>query len=151
MVNQNWFVINDTELNKKIMKSFPKCMFSFKEKHLNSSWEEQLVGQGVIIWIKNTAVLFVIHDDVIKWKHFPRYWPFVRGIPGEFPAQRPVMQRFDVFFDLRLNKRLNKQSLGWWFETLSAHYDVTLMIQNYSSMAMLLLWYAIISRLVWSL
>ena len=22
----------------------------------------------------------VIHDDVIKWKHFPRYWPFVRGI-----------------------------------------------------------------------
>ena len=22
----------------------------------------------------------VIHYDVIKWKHFPRYWPFVRGI-----------------------------------------------------------------------
>ena len=22
----------------------------------------------------------VIHDDVIEWKHFPRYWPFVRGI-----------------------------------------------------------------------
>ena len=21
-----------------------------------------------------------IHDDVIKWKHFPRYWPFVWGI-----------------------------------------------------------------------
>ena len=20
------------------------------------------------------------HDDVIKWKHFPRYWPFVWGI-----------------------------------------------------------------------
>ena len=20
------------------------------------------------------------HDDVIKWKHFPRYWPFVTGI-----------------------------------------------------------------------
>ena len=25
---------------------------------------------------------------------------------------------FDVFFDLRLNKRLSKQSWGWWFETL---------------------------------
>ena len=24
---------------------------------------------------------FTIHDDVIKWNHFPRYWPFVRGIP----------------------------------------------------------------------
>ena len=22
----------------------------------------------------------VTHDDVVKWKHFPRYWPFVRGI-----------------------------------------------------------------------
>ena len=21
-----------------------------------------------------------LHDDVIKWKHFPRHWPFVRGI-----------------------------------------------------------------------
>ena len=24
--------------------------------------------------------IMVTHDDVIKWKHFPRYWPFVRGI-----------------------------------------------------------------------
>ena len=39
-------------------------------------------------------------------------------VPGEFPAQRPVMRSFDVFFDLRLNKRLSKQSWGWWFETL---------------------------------
>ena len=39
--------------------------------------------------------------------------------PGEFPAQRPVMRSFDVFFDLRLNKRLSKLSWGWWFETLS--------------------------------
>ena len=38
---------------------------------------------------------------------------------GEFPAQRPVTQSFDVFLDLRLNKRLNKQLWGWWFETPS--------------------------------
>ena len=38
---------------------------------------------------------------------------------GEFPAQRPVTRSFDVFFDLRLNKRLSKQSWGWWFETQS--------------------------------
>ena len=36
--------------------------------------------------------------------------------PGEFPAQRPVTRSFGVFFDLRLNKRLSKQSRGWWFE-----------------------------------
>ena len=40
-------------------------------------------------------------------------------VPGEFPAQRPVTRSFDIFFDLRLNKRLSKQSWGWWFETLS--------------------------------
>ena len=40
-------------------------------------------------------------------------------VTGEFPAQKPVTQSFDAFFDLRLNKRLSKQSWGWWFETLS--------------------------------
>ena len=39
--------------------------------------------------------------------------------PGEFPAQRSVTRSFDVFFDLSLNKRLSKQSRGWWFETQS--------------------------------
>ena len=56
-------------------------------------------------------------DRVSWWRHqmehFPRYWPFVR-----VPAQRPVTRSFNVFFDLRLNKRLSKQSWGWWFETL---------------------------------
>ena len=47
--------------------------------------------------------------------------------PGEFPAQRPLTWSFDVFFDLRLDKRLSKQSWGWWFETpsrsLRRHFD----------------------------
>ena len=50
-------------------------------------------------------------------------------VPGEFPAQRPVTRSFNVFFDLRLNKRLIKPSWGWWFETLShplwRHCNVT--------------------------
>ena len=41
-------------------------------------------------------------------------------VTGEFPAQRPVTRSFDVFFDLRLIKRLSKQSWGWWFETPSS-------------------------------
>ena len=49
-------------------------------------------------------------------------------VPGEFPVQRPVTRRFDVF-DLRLNKRLSKQSCGWWFETLPCpswrHFNVS--------------------------
>ena len=43
--------------------------------------------------------------------------PFsVLPVTGEFPSQRPVMRSFGVFFDLRLNKRLIKQSWGWRFE-----------------------------------
>ena len=33
-------------------------------------------------------------------------------------AKSPVTRNFDVFFYLRLNKRLSKQSWGGWFETL---------------------------------
>ena len=56
--------------------------------------------------IHSIANLTKSHDDVIKWKHLPCYWPFV-PVTGEFPSQRPVTQSFDVFFDLQLNKRLN--------------------------------------------
>ena len=35
-------------------------------------------------------------------------------VTGEFPSQRPVTRSFDVFFDLRLNKQLSKQSRCRW-------------------------------------
>ena len=41
------------------------------------------------------------------------------SVTGEFPLKRPVTRSFDVFFDLRLNKRLSKQSICRWFETPS--------------------------------
>ena len=70
--------------------------------------------------------IFICHDDVIKWKHFSHYWPFVRGIhqalvdsphkgqwcwalmfylictwtlpgTGGFPSQRPVTLSFLCF------------------------------------------------------
>ena len=62
-------------------------------------------------------VLRYSHDDVIKSKHFPRYWPFVRWIHWRLPGV--VTRIFDVFFDLRLNKRLSKPSRHLWFETPS--------------------------------
>ena len=40
-------------------------------------------------------------------------------VTSKFPPQRPVTRSFDIFFDLRLNKWLSKQSWGWWFETPS--------------------------------
>ena len=62
------------------------------------------------------------HDDVIKWKHFPRHWPFVRGIHRS-PVNSPHkgQWRGAVTFSLICAwiKRLSKQWWGWWFETPS--------------------------------
>ena len=32
------------------------------------------------LMLSTTYRIYNDNDDVIKWKHFPRYWPFVRGI-----------------------------------------------------------------------
>ena len=135
---------------------------------LNVSIKPVLVQ--VMSWFRagmHQSITWTNHDDVIKWKHFPRYtetqmssfwrnfhhwlhrklskwqlsvqsvikisskWQQFRfsellaiyvgnsPVPGKFPIQRPVTRSFDVFFDLPLNKRLSKQSWGWWFETPS--------------------------------
>ena len=53
---------------------------------------------------------------------------------GEFPPQRPVTRSFFVYFDLRPDKRLSKQSWGWWFETLPhslwRHRNVTSSVEK---------------------
>ena len=65
-------------------------------------------------------------SDVSWWRHqmeaFSALLAICAGnspVTGEFPSQRPVTRSFDIFCDLRLNKRLSKQSWGWWFETPS--------------------------------
>ena len=62
------------------------------------------------------------HNDVINGNIF-RVTGHLCGnspVPVEFPTQRPVTRSFDVFCDLRPNKRLSKQSWGWWSETSSS-------------------------------
>ena len=58
------------------------------------------------------------HDDVIKWNHFPRYWPTVRGIHRS-PVDSPYKDQFWCFLRSDLNKRLSKQSRPRLFETPS--------------------------------
>ena len=58
----------------------------------------------------------------IKWKHFPRYWPFVRGIHrSPVNSLHKRQRRGTLIFSLicALNKQLSKQSWGWWFEAPS--------------------------------
>ena len=61
------------------------------------------------------------YDDVIQWKHFPLYWPFVWGIHRP-PVNSPHKGQWRgalVFSLICLNKRLSKQWWDWWFETPS--------------------------------
>ena len=76
--------------------------------------------------LKNLAC----HDDVIKWKHFPRYWPFVRGIhrsPVNFPHKG--QWRGALMFSLIcvwINGWVNNREAGD-LRCHCAHYDVTVM------------------------
>ena len=55
-----------------------------------------------ILWIRHLKVRQSVHDDVMKWKRFPHYWPFVDSLQKAS--------------DVSLCKLLNKQSRGRWIK-----------------------------------
>ena len=48
-------------------------------------------------------------------------------VTGEFPAQRPVTQIFDVFFDLHMNKGWVNNLEAGDLRSYCAYYDLTVM------------------------
>ena len=74
------------------------------------------------------------HDDVIKWKHFPRYWPFVQGIHRS-PVNSPHKGQWHgaLMFSListRINGWVNNGEAGD-LRRHRAHYGVTVMVAAY--------------------
>ena len=72
----------------------------------------------------------LLHDDVIKWKRFPRYWPFVRGIHRS-PMNSPHKGQWCgasmfSFICPRTNVWVNNWDAGD-LTRHSAHYRVTFM------------------------
>ena len=79
-------------------------------------------------WQGQVITSHSIHDYVIQWKYFPRYWPFVRGI---HPVNSPHkgQWRGALMFSLicaRINGSVNNGEAGDWRRN-HAHYDVTVM------------------------
>ena len=77
------------------------------------------------------------HDDVIKWKHFPRKWPFVWGIHRS-PVNSPYkgQWRGALMFSL-----ICVWTNGWVsnrdacdLRRYRAHYDVTVMYLSHQSL-----------------
>ena len=86
---------------------------------------------------KISYLIFFSHDDVIKWKHFPRYWPFVRGIHRS-PVNSPhkCQWRGALMFSLIcawINGWVNNGETGG-LRRHRAHYDVIVMLRSLCSL-----------------
>ena len=86
----------------------------------------------------------VNHDDVIKWKHFPRYWPFVRGIhrstvnsPHKGQWRRALMFSLICVW---INGWVNNREAGD-SRRYHVHYDVTVMQSHKSVEETRKVWY----------
>ena len=69
--------------------------------------------------------LLLKHDDVTNWKYFPRYWPFVRGIPVNSPHKgqwrgASMLSLICVWTNGWVYNRDTGDLIGH-----GAHYDVT--------------------------
>ena len=74
----------------------------------------------------------MVHDDVIKWRHFPRYWPFVRGIhrspvnpPHKGQWRRALMYSLICVWIIGWVNNHEARDMRRY----RAHYDVTVMLQ----------------------
>ena len=95
-----------------------KSAYRGHEKFLNTR-QHQFAGCNDLALTRRQAI-------IPWWRHelktFSALLALCAGnspVTGEFPSQRPVMNNFNVFFHLCLNKRLSKKSWGWWLETPS--------------------------------
>ena len=85
---------------------------------------------NILLWVSWMGQMRLYHDDVIKWKHFPRNWPFVRGIHRS-PVNSPHkgLWRGALMFSLIcvwINDWVNNHEAGDLRRYL-AHYDVIVM------------------------
>ena len=90
-------------------------------KHIQHPFD---ILSGITFWT------ILVNDDVIKWKHFPRYWPFVRGIHRS-PVNSPHKGQWGgaLMFSLIcawINGWVNNREAGD-LTRHRAHYDVTVM------------------------
>ena len=92
-----------------------------------------LIGFFVKRGVSVLGQIMTVHEEFIKWNHFPRYWPFVRGIHRS-PVNSPHkgQSRGDLMFSLIcvwINDWVNNREVGE-LRRHRGHYDVTVMRRN---------------------
>ena len=124
---QNWPHPYDEGHRMKYFGGFiyllDKRLIFIKNVYNGFSW----IMSSSTVW--SYFIVVAVHDGVIKWKHIPRYWPFVRGIqrwPMNSPHKGQRRGAFGIFFDLRINGLVNNREAGD-LRRHCAHYDVIVM------------------------
>ena len=130
---------NDNMLNAVLPRNaFVRCLqATFTRSNIDWSWV--IVANCLNMHDENASNMlfnlrtrpqYVKHDDVIKWKHFPRYWPLVRGIhrssvnsPHKGQLRGPLMFSLICAW---INGWVNNCEAGD-LRRHCAHYDVTVM------------------------
>ena len=91
----------------------------------SKAYNQPALNMCHIVWLQSKS-----HDDVIKWEHFPRHWPFVRGVnrsPGNSPHKG--LWRWALMFPLICawkNGWVNNGEAGD-LRHRRAHYDINVM------------------------
>ena len=70
----------------------PGKLFLKQKLGLVQLWNENELGHChkriIDTGVRGCLCVTAFHDDVVKWKHFPHHWPFVRGIQ-QWPVDSP--------------------------------------------------------------
>ena len=139
-----WKSLSDNFLLLLQPCKYQNACVNLKSTACNCGWSENRDRRGFKEFLSNQSIhsMFAIitilcmfpvhlaHDDVIKWKHFPRNWPFVRGIHRS-PVNSPHkgQWRGTLMFSLIcvwINDLVNNREAGD-LRRYRAHYDVIVM------------------------
>ena len=123
------FVRNASDVSLYIDNVFDISIIFFRKL-----WLYQTTSCKALLYFKNkTNETTNTHDNVIKWKHFPRYWPFVRGIHrSPVNSSHKGHWRGAFMFSLIcawINRWVNNREAGD-LRRYRAHHDVIVMQRN---------------------
>ena len=133
-----WFFF-DLRLNKRLSKQWWGWWFETLSHPLwrhRNGYRKSKFKTLIHCYMVNLKIKSMMTSSNWSFSVLPALCAGNSPVTDEFPAQRPVTRSFHVFFDLRLNKRLSKQSWGWRSDSHRAHYDVAVMIKSFHEDAM---------------
>ena len=129
-----WTFNQTTEVffrENELKMSSAKCrLFRWDLHELNNNMNYIINHVKKYGCLEDPTLWVLSHDDVMKWKHFLRYWPFVRGIHRS-PVNSPHKGRWRgaLMFPLicaRINSWVNNGEAGDLTHH-RAYYDASVM------------------------